>query len=465
MALVREVIDIGQFNKWVVPQGVYWVNLYSQQIQKGDLALGNGFAMALQPDWAAGGYGRLWAWGSNATGLLGDGTLTPKSSPVAILGAQAPIANIAAGNLHTMACTIYGDIYTWGANIVGQLGNNTVTSASSAVLITTAALGLGSTRWLKVAAGGQNSYALRSDGRVFGWGAGNFGAIGDNTLVAKSTPVQIIAGGIKDIFAGFNDANIIPESTAAFALDFDGNVYAWGANGSGRFGDGTILARSTPTLVVTGKRIVKVAVGNGHTVMLDDQGKVWTMGFNTSGQLGVGDVVARSTPTLMLPVGTNRFMDIGAGTTASYVVDDSGQLYAVGNQSKGQLGNGQNTGAVSSPVAIFAGTILRIAGGGNSNGGEFAIALGRDGAAQGWGMNTVGQNGVGDVTNRSNPSFIAGGFYFGDATPDIFRTIRVIPGAQMQIGTQGLRTYFGNQPLGAITHQRIIIEYNKPDLF
>ena len=126
----------------------------------------------------------LYAWGNNNNGQLGDGTVVNKSSPVQI-GALTTWSQIAAGNLHTAAVKTDGTLWVWGSNSQGQVGDGTVVNKSSPVQI--GAL----TTWSQIVAGEQHTAAVKTDGTMWAWGRNNNGQVGDGTTVYKSSPVQV----------------------------------------------------------------------------------------------------------------------------------------------------------------------------------------------------------------------------------------------------------------------------------
>jgi alpha-tubulin suppressor-like RCC1 family protein len=108
-----------------------------------------------------------------------------------------------------------GSLWLWGYDAIGQLGNNTIVDKSSP--IQTVASG---TNWKQVAAGNAHTSAIKTDGTLWIWGANDFGQLGDNTVVGKSSPIQTVAGGTnwKQVSAG-------DSHTAAIYFYDAGNLY------------------------------------------------------------------------------------------------------------------------------------------------------------------------------------------------------------------------------------------------
>jgi len=94
-------------------------------------------------------------------------------------------AQVSSGGACIASVKTDGTIWAWGINLNGRLGDNTVIERSSPVQI--GAL----TNWSKVSAGNNSISAIKADGTMWGWGRNNNGQIGDNTIADRSSPVQI----------------------------------------------------------------------------------------------------------------------------------------------------------------------------------------------------------------------------------------------------------------------------------
>ncbi len=130
--------------------------------------------------------GTVWAWGSNAAGQLGDGTFSPRPGPVQVnLPAGTVVTQVIAGRDHSLARTSTGKVYAWGINEYGELGDGTTTNRAIPVIVAlpSAAKAVG--------AGAFHSLAVLSDGTVRAWGRNNNGRLGDGTTLARLRPVAV----------------------------------------------------------------------------------------------------------------------------------------------------------------------------------------------------------------------------------------------------------------------------------
>ena len=138
--------------------------------------------------------------------------------------------------------------YGWGGNVVGQVGNGTLSNVSQPLAISSSVIS--KTDVLKaVSAGGGHSIALRSDGAVYAWGANGNGQLGDGTTSDRSRAVLTEAG---EIPSGVTLQQVSAGGSHSLGLGSDGKVYAWGANGYGQLGDGTWTDRTRPVAVSAG---------------------------------------------------------------------------------------------------------------------------------------------------------------------------------------------------------------------
>jgi alpha-tubulin suppressor-like RCC1 family protein len=126
----------------------------------------------------------LWAWGNNDTGVLGDGTVINRSSPVQNILSGGVWAKVSTSGTHTLGIKTNGTLWSWGEGSGGAIGNNDNISYSSPVQI-------GSLSWKEISAGFFNNSAIRSDGTLWTWGVNYSGVLGLNDTDARSSPVQI----------------------------------------------------------------------------------------------------------------------------------------------------------------------------------------------------------------------------------------------------------------------------------
>ncbi len=324
----------------------------------------------------------LYAWGLNSGGQLGDGTRINHSSPVQI-GALTDWAQVAAGQNFTASIKTDGTLWTWGDNTPdGQLGDGTRIDRSSPVQI--GAL----TNWAQVSAGASHAASIKTDGTLWTWGLNSTGQLGQNTVFSRSSPVQV--GALTDW------AQVSAFGVSAASIKTDGTLWAWGTNG-GILGDGTAINRSSPVQIGALTNWSYVAGGRNHIAAVKTDGTLWAWGINTRGQLGQGNVVARSSPVQVGALTNWSHVAAGYYHTASIKADST--LWSWGYNTSGQLGDGTIINR-SSPVQVGGLTDWAHL----SAGGYNTTSVKTDGTLWAWGANTQGgQLGDDTVVNKSSP--------------------------------------------------------------
>ena len=354
--------------------------------------------------------GNLWSWGLNDNGQLGEDTTTTKCTPVTTLAGGTNWKQVACGNTHTAAIKTDGTLWTWGRNIAGALGNNAF-GGSTCTPVTTFA---GGTNWKQVACGSNHTAAIKTDGTLWAWGGGGtYVPVGNNLQFSVYTPVTTFAGGT-------NWKQVACRDSHTAAIKTDGTLWTWGSNAFAQLGDNTIISRSTPVTTFAGGNDWKqVACGGSHTAAIKTDGTLWTWGLNgIPGLIGVGalgdnTIISRSTPVTTF-AGGNDWKQVAGGNAHTAAIKTDGTLWTWGLNDLtafvpgafGQLGD--NTAITRSiPVTTFAGGTnwKQVAGG-----GYFTSAIKTDGTLWTWGQNSNGQLGDNTTIGRCTPvTTFAGG--------------------------------------------------------
>lgn len=419
--------------------------------------------------------GLLYVWGDNANGTLGTNNLVTRSSPVIVQGFNSETRSFttqipgswsaaSAGQSHTIAINSANKLFAWGLNTSGQLGTNDVLLRSSPTQVGLSswtnvfadggqtsyaiktdglyAWGLGTTgqttgymlaisrsnpnqignnalasvnqsspaqigagSWSKIGAGASFSAAIKTDGTLYAWGGlASSGQVGDGTTVAKSSPTQI-SGSWSEIGVGFDHAA---------AIRSDNILLVWGNNGLGQLGTFDAISRSSPTLLAGSFATTswnKVASGLSFTIATDTNSLLYTWGINTSGQLGLNNIISRSSPTQVSS--TLSFISLTAGSTHAGGIINGGLAYNWGLGTTGQLAETYNNISRSTPVTVGGAypiaNVLSPAQIGTdswrlvSAGNSYSVAIRSDYKLFAWGVNTGGVYGINDTISRSSP--------------------------------------------------------------
>jgi len=342
---------------------------------------------------SAGGYhvctvkndGELWCWGWNAAGQLGDGTNTDKYFPWQITSVGKNAVEIAAGYDHTCARMKDGSLWCWGLNNDGQLGDGTNTSRNAPVQVTA----LGNTV-AGVSAGDQHTCARKTDGTLWCWGYNNFGQLGDGTNTSRNFPVQVATSG------SFIEVSAGGEHTCG--RKSDSTLWCWGDNVVGMLGDGTTTNRNTPVPVVgLGTPAAEVSAGEDHTCARLTDETLWCWGSNNNAQIGDGSHTDSSLPVWVDRLGT-MVTQVSAGTWSTCAREVDNSLWCWGRGGDGQLGKGTNLEkSIPTKVSVL-GPVNQV-----SAGQYFACAYDANSLPWCWGSALTGQLGRGNLTSSNVP--------------------------------------------------------------
>ncbi len=373
---VGSVADVAFTDSGIIPNTVYSYTVKAYDVagnisvESNNVNITTDKAGAIKDNPIAGGSnhsisikeGKVWTWGYNGYGQLGDGTTINRATAVQVQGLSGFKA-VSGGSYHSLALKDDGTIWAWGYGGYGQLGDGTWNTTYTPVQVT------GLTSVSAITTGDYHSVAL-SDGQVWAWGNNGNGQLGDGTYNYRTTPVQVPGlTGVKAIAAGAN---------YTLALKDDGTVWAWGyGSGWGSYltpyqvqgltgitaisargyhnvalkNNGTVWTWETgyqSAVQVDGlSEITAVAAGNSHTMALKNDGTVWTWGSNSNGQLGDGTTTDRSTPAQVAEL--TDVVAIADGTNHSLAKQSNGTNWAWGYNAEGEIGDG-STSTRTTPV-------------------------------------------------------------------------------------------------------------------
>lgn len=332
------------------------------------------------------GVGNLYTTGGNTDGQLGTGNNTNRNTPAFIMdGVKA----IAAGRSHALVLKKDGRLYVTGKNTSGQLGTGSNTNTNTLTWV--------SNQVTAVAAGDAHSLFLKNDGTLYAMGNNSYGQLCIAGPVSSNSPL-LVMNNVKRIAAGMtrsviqkNDGTIhvsaysIQEVHTFLDINGDGipdpgtsitnvpqapeplnnilyqnkEIKSIGANSRLYFlaADGYIYSTSyqvyATQIILNGtEKFYKpmssigseynakaIAVSEGHMLILKNEGGLYASGDNTRGQLGTGDNTNRDQ---LVPI-TANVTSIAAGSYHSMILKSDGKLYAAGFNSSGQLGIGNTS--------------------------------------------------------------------------------------------------------------------------
>jgi len=325
--------------------------------------------------------GSLWVCGSNQNGALGLGTSVPTFPTLTMVGNNHNWRNVSGGNNHVAAIQYDGTLWTWGTNDVGQLGVGTLTVLQNLALVQIG----NATSWISVETGDNSVLGLQNNGKLFAWGFNGAGQLGDGNTQDQLAPVQIGAS-LKWIGMSMGQTGN-PAFSHSLGITSEGKLFTWGSNVFGQLGIGTPDSNPhpSPILISTMTNQVNVECGFGTSYAIDASGALFAWGNNSSGQIGNGNTTNGASPVQVsvVPLGWSK---VAAGDTYTCSLKSDGTLWSMGNNDFGQLGNGSTSSNSLVPVQVIGSNYKQVV-----CGKSHTIALKGDGTMWVWGKNVNGQ--------------------------------------------------------------------------
>ena len=427
-----------------------WAGAETSNTVTGDFQVSGAVSAGQAHSLALKGHGPVVAWGFQNFGRLGNnqtatGNVTTPTSSLYSVG--SPIANgslIATGADHSVFLKNDGSVWDFGYNNKGQLGNNSTINQGLAVQVrksTTSTDYL--TGCVSVAAGtGFSLAAYQPTGEVYAWGDQLLGRLGNGSAAAgfRAYAGKVLQGTGTTPLTGINW--VAAGGASALGLNtITGKAWAWGQNTTGQLGQGTSannLIRAATVKRASGSDLADVtdiACGGDHSAFVcwkagdpNLQGRVFCVGNQQYGRLG--DNVITNTNRLYanqavlkaVGVPLEYVVQVAAGPGFTLALDSSGNVWAWGRNQKGALGTGNTTDsalavAVKKPNGTGQlGNIARISAGGFLKTTtpveyqSFALAVANDGTVYSWGYNGNGQlgNGATSTTAVTLPVVVGG---------------------------------------------------------
>jgi alpha-tubulin suppressor-like RCC1 family protein len=347
----------------------------------------------------------LYCWGYNGDGNLGNGSTTDQLTPV-LIGANG-YTQIATGLSHSCGLLSDNTVKCWGRNRDGQLGDGTTTMRSTPTLVS------GSVQFTSVSVGSAHSCGLDASGKAYCWGSNVSGQLGIGVDGGQSLEPVAVAGNksFSLLRAGYDNTCAIEQGTGA--------AYCWGLNDVGQIGNNTGGVTGTetanaPQLVSGGLSFSQVDVGWGHACGLTTSKEAYCWGWSAFGQVGApvfqnscGTQPCSKVPLAVL--GSHTFEAVSVGETHACAIDAGGVVFCWGNNDMGELGGGTVSSMSVTPAQVQSpSNQLGLSFKSIQSGGAYTCAVGVDNLGYCWGSNISGKLGVNDTTERTIPTLVSG---------------------------------------------------------
>ncbi len=246
-----------------------------------------------------------------------------------VYSVSVTLSELGAGYGHACAVDRDHKMWCWGKNSLGQLGDGTRTDSNYKVPV------VGTQVWEKTASQWVNSYGIDDHGVLWGWGSNQYyGLPGNSTSFVTTRPVVVSDTDYFIQVASFN--------LTECALTVDGKLYCWGANYNGQVGVGYAEKLVSSLQLIKNRDStgwISVSVGNVHTCAIDENLQLWCWGDNYYGEYGEPGV-SNLSPGKIGAFGTtvDQVTAMSYGTCALL----GNKLYCAGSEAYGELGDGES---------------------------------------------------------------------------------------------------------------------------
>ena len=313
--------------------------------------------------------GELYCWGNNSVGTVGNGTFINQLTPVKIL---EDVREVFLSSGTSIAITTNGDLYCWGFNIWGQVGNGTTINQSTPIKILK--------NVMVFDADGSTFSAITTNGDLYRWGRNEGGELGNNSIINQLTPIKILEN-VKEFssYAGVSGA-----------ITTNGDLYCWGLNWGGHVGNGTTENQLIPVKIL--ENIKVCSIESEISGAITTNGDLYCWGRNVHGAVGNGTTNDQLTPVKVLENVKSVLINNNYTTAA---VTTNGELYCWGDNEYGQVGNGTRDTQLT-PVKVLSSVKCFTAYDTNK-------AITANGDLYCWGLNSYGQVGNGTTVNQLTP--------------------------------------------------------------
>ena len=291
--------------------------------------------------------GDLYCWGYNRHGEVGNGTTEEQETPVKVLDNVNSVSYLRGGDRCSVsAITENGDLYCWGYNEYGQVGNGTTKNQTIPVKV------LSNVKSVSHFGNCQYNYysvsAITKNGDLYCWGYNNHGQIGNGTIGEKqTTPVNVLSN-VKSIFYSSYFEYQGPLHCSVSAITENGDLYCWGENQTGQVGNGTTTNQSIPVKVLSDVKSIFYFpfynISSACSVSaITKNGDLYCWGANHYGQVGNGTIEKQTTPAKILSDVINAFYYdafYNYGGCSVSAITENGDLYSWGYNEGGEIGSG-----------------------------------------------------------------------------------------------------------------------------
>jgi alpha-tubulin suppressor-like RCC1 family protein len=341
---------------------------------------------------------QIYSWGLNNHGQLGQNDTQNYNSPYPIYFFEDyDIVKLETGDYHAILVTAAGEVFVWGYNNHGQLGLGSSAGSQIAPVLSPALSNLSIAR---LYVGGNHNFIVTPQGYIYAWGCNTAGQLGLGDLQPRYLPQRVHA------LTGLDVVSLHVGFEHTFAITRFGEVYAWGSNTFNELGlpDGPYRTEPTRVPTLSGLDIARLYMGVGNTFAIMHSGDVYAWGANDSGQLGLNDSSSHVNTPTRVPVLSGLDLDaLFIGRYHNFAITTTGEIYAWGSNGHGRLGLGHNTDMRvpkrNHELESLGVTEIHM-------GRMHSFAIADNGNIYAWGNNGQGRLGIGNNQHQNRPQLV-----------------------------------------------------------
>ncbi len=321
------------------------------------------------------------------------------------------IIQVSSSMRHSILLNSKNQVYIWGQDDFGQIGlqNNKDSLFHKIKKLTTLSLSPGEVV-IDIATGTAQSFILTNKNRIFSWGSNgtrDYGMLGNNNSENNNFPKPIALNQLED---GEFFIEISSKYNHSLALTNKGKVFGWGWNEYFSLGGTEDLYKPTPTIIdfptlEIDEKITKVYAGYENSFFITNFYNIYALGFNNYGQLGDGSKINRPIPTKIEFINLSSddyIVHLSVGQTITSAISFKGYLYSWGDGENGKLlslSEGSIVPVLSPFHTIYPDLLVKT----GSVGSDHSVILTSNNILFSWGVNSYSETGNGTIYPVSTP--------------------------------------------------------------
>ncbi len=349
--------------------------------------------------------GDLYCWGYNNCGQVGNNSTNIQRTPFKVLSG---VKSVSYSDYYCIsAITESGDLYCWGYNNHGQAGNGSTINQLIPLKI------LSNIKLISYSHADYTSYydyyscsisAITKNGDLYCWGYNSHGQVGNGTIEDQLIPFEVLSG-VKSVSYSYYSYAYSYYLYSVSAIMENGDLYCWGYNGNGEIGNGTTKDQLIPFRVLSNVKSVSYSYYSHYTSSssvsaITENGDLYCWGYNGNGQIGNGTTKNQLTPFKVLS--NVKYVSYSLSYSIS-AITESGDLYCWGRNNCGEVGNG-STDKQMTPVKVLSNVKSISYSYADPGGASSSVsAIKENGDLYCWGLNEDGEVGNDSTTKQTIP--------------------------------------------------------------